>query len=226
MHAALEHLKWNEDGLVPAIVQSDLGGEIRMLAWCNAEALEKTLETGKAHFYSRSRQAQWMKGESSGNTIDVRSVWVDCDGDTLIFLSDPNGPSCHTGEETCFFRRLDVPQGAISSDQSSATASPALGELAETLRARKNSDGDTSYTKRLLEDGVEKISDKIREEASELCEALADESEERVASEAADLLYHALVGLLARDVDPLEVVETLRARFGTSGLAEKASRKS
>ncbi len=223
MGKMLDKLKWNEAGLVPAIVQSDLGGEIRMLAWCNRKALEKTLATGKAHFYSRSREMQWMKGESSGNTIDVRSVWLDCDGDTLIFVADPSGPSCHTGEQTCFFERLDRERDA-SGTEPKAVALPALAELARVLRARKEAAGEKSYTKRLLEGGVAKINEKIAEEARELCDALAGESDKRVASEAADLLYHALVGLLARDIDPLDVVDVLRSRFGTSGLDEKASR--
>lgn len=223
MGATLDKLKWNDAGLVPAIVQSDLGGEVRMMAWCNREALDKTLQTGKAHFYSRSRQALWMKGESSGNTIDVRSVWLDCDGDTLIFLADPSGPSCHTGAQTCFFERLDREKDA-SGTEPKAVALPALAELARVLQARKEAAGEKSYTKRLLDGGVDKINEKIREEAEELCDALSNESDERVASEAADLLYHALVGLLARNVNPQDVVEALRGRFGISGLVEKASR--
>lgn len=217
MGSDLEQLKWNQDGLVPAIVQSELGGEVRMMAWCDRQALSQTMATGEATFYSRSRKQIWRKGESSGNTIAVHSVWVDCDGDTLIFLADPNGPSCHTGKATCFFRQL-------GETETSQSAKPIWGQLVDTLAERKQSTGEQSYTKRLLDAGVEKINAKITEEAGELCDALVSESDERVASEAADLLYHVLVGLTARGVDPDEVMRTLRARFGTSGLEEKAKR--
>ena len=101
-------LKFDSQGLVAVIAQDAETGEVRMMAYANQQAVEQTLSTGLAHFYSRSRQALWKKGESSGNTLDVRSVWVDCDGDTLIYMVDPTGPSCHTGAQTCFFRRLDA----------------------------------------------------------------------------------------------------------------------
>jgi len=217
---AIKDLKWDAAGLVTVVAQDRHTGEIRMLAHADAHAVEQTLATGKAWFYSRSRQQHWLKGETSGNTLAVHEVWADCDADALVYLVEPAGPSCHTGRETCFFRRLDE----ASSDEPSQWAQATLEKLERTLHARKSADGAMSYTRKLLDQGSAKIGAKIREEADELANAVADESDERVVSEAADLLYHAMVGLLHRGVDLREVQAELSRRFGTSGLAEKASR--
>ncbi|MEM6956107.1 MAG: phosphoribosyl-ATP diphosphatase [Myxococcota bacterium] len=177
--------------------------------------------TGKATFWSRSRSSLWTKGETSGNVLHVKSVWLDCDGDAVIYLVEPTGPSCHTGAQTCFFERLDgapVHEGEV--------AEPVLARLERELQRRKAGEGERSYTRRLLERGTPKISEKIREEAGELCDALADETDERVVSEAADLVYHVMVGLLSRGVPRRDVEVALAERFGISGLDEKASRTS
>ncbi len=210
-------LKFDERGLIPAIVQDRLTGEVRMMAWMNREALDRTLETHKATFYSRSRQRLWMKGEESGNTLAVHQVLADCDGDTLLVLCDPNGPSCHTGADNCFFRPLSGGDDSV--------AKPFLETLEAVLEERKSSTGDKSYTRSLFDGGVEKIGRKIREEAGEVVEALASESDERVASEAADVLYHLLVGLRLRKVRFRGVIEVLSNRFGVGGHVEKAARK-
>ncbi|MGB5703781.1 MAG: phosphoribosyl-AMP cyclohydrolase, partial [Polyangiales bacterium] len=140
-------LNYSSHGLIPVIAQDAETGEIRMMAYADQIAIEKTLETGLAHFFSRSRGKLWLKGETSGNTLTVRSVWVDCDGDTLIYMVDPAGPSCHTGEETCFFRRLDANGNLVAG---AGDAAPTLLRLERTLEARKASDSDKSYTKSLL----------------------------------------------------------------------------
>lgn len=216
----LSGLKWDAAGLVTVVVQDRLTGEVRMVAHANGDAIRATVESGQATFWSRSRSELWRKGETSGNTMAVHEVWADCDGDALVYLVDPAGPSCHTGRRTCFFRRLDTP-GASEDD---VHADPVLVRLWDELEARKSSSGDRSYTKSLLEKGVGKIGDKVREEADELARALADEGDERVVSEAADVLYHALVGLLARGLSLRDVEAELARRFGTSGHDEKASR--
>lgn len=218
----LDSLKWDAAGLVTVVVQDRCTGDIRMLAHANEEAVVATLETGLAHFYSRSRKAQWCKGETSGNTLAVHAVYADCDGDALVYLADPAGPSCHTGEETCFFRPI-TSDGV--SERPAGLAQPALSALWSTLVARKRADGGKSYTRSLLDGGVEKIGAKVTEEAGELVQALREESDERVVSETADLVFHALVGLLARGVSLRDVEVELARRFGTSGLVEKASRK-
>jgi phosphoribosyl-AMP cyclohydrolase / phosphoribosyl-ATP pyrophosphohydrolase len=228
-------LKWDEAGLITAVAQDRLTGQVRMVAWMNREALTATLETGYATFYSRSRRSLWRKGETSGHVLRVHEVAVDCDGDTLLLLVDPEGPSCHTGRATCFFRRLgrgataaetaeSAPAGAGQEDPS--LADPFLLTLEAELERRSRSTAERSYTRSLLDGGMPKISAKITEEAGELNAALAGETDERVASEAADVVYHLMVGLRARGIAWRRVIEVLAQRAGQSGHAEKASRKS
>jgi phosphoribosyl-ATP pyrophosphohydrolase/phosphoribosyl-AMP cyclohydrolase len=216
-------LKYDADGLVTVVVQDRLTGELRMLAHADEQALRATLETGDGHFYSRSRKALWRKGETSGHVLRVSEVWIDCDADALVYLVDPNGPSCHTGRTSCFFRKLE--RDGTLSEVPDAHARPALPQLFAELEQRKRSGAGSSYTRKLLDAGVIGIGAKIREEADELARALANESDERVVAEAADEIYHLLVGLLARDLDLRAVEAELARRFGVSGLAEKASRK-
>jgi len=192
-----------------------------MVAWMNAEALRRTLETGRATFYSRSRQSLWEKGETSGNGLRVSSVYADCDADTLLLLVDPEGPSCHTGRPACFFRRVAKDGDVIDSPRE---ASAFLWELEAEIASRATAPTDKSYTKTLLEAGAPKIGDKLREEADELARALAAENDDRVANEAADVVYHLLVGLKLRGVPLRRVIEVLAGRAGISGLDEKRSR--
>jgi phosphoribosyl-ATP pyrophosphohydrolase/phosphoribosyl-AMP cyclohydrolase len=219
---SLAALNYDSQGLIAVIAQDAETGEVRMMAYADEMAVERTLSTGLAHFYSRSRQQLWKKGESSGNMLRVRSVWIDCDGDTLLYMVDPVGPSCHTGAETCFFRRLDADGGLIEAGDDSAA--PTLLRLERTLQGRKASDASKSYTKSLLEAGATKIDAKVREEAAELGQALIDESDDRVASEAGDVIYHLLVGLVLREVSLRDLLRELSKRFGTSGHDEKSSR--
>jgi phosphoribosyl-AMP cyclohydrolase / phosphoribosyl-ATP pyrophosphohydrolase len=213
--------KYDERGLVCAIAQDALSGDIRMVAWMNAEALAETQRTGLATFFSRSRQRLWTKGESSGNHLLVDSIHVDCDRDTVLLRVRAQGPSCHTGKPTCFFQELS-PTGVGEAAQPAATF---LSTLERELVARQQSTSAKSYTKSLLDKGVPAIGAKIREEANELVQALESESDERVVSEAADLLYHTMVGLRARDLPFQRVIEVLAARSGQSGHAEKAARQ-
>jgi phosphoribosyl-ATP pyrophosphohydrolase/phosphoribosyl-AMP cyclohydrolase len=214
-------LKFNEQGLILAIAQERASGQVRMVAWMNREALSLTLKTGQATFFSRSRGALWVKGETSGHILRVHSVTADCDADCLLLVVEPNGPSCHTGRPSCFFRRVSS-EGNLVDEPFEVT--PFFGELERTIRDRQASTGERSYTRSLLDGGVAKIGAKVNEEAAELVAALNDESDDRVLSEAADLLFHVLVGLRARGLDLRRVAETLAARTGQSGHAEKASR--
>jgi phosphoribosyl-AMP cyclohydrolase / phosphoribosyl-ATP pyrophosphohydrolase len=218
----LNALNYNDQGLIAVIAQDAETGEVRMMAYADAAAVERTLSTGLAHFYSRSRQTLWKKGESSGNTLRVREIWVDCDGDTLIYMADPDGPSCHTGAQTCFYRRLDAKGALVGA--SAESAAPTLLRLERTLRERTASDSGKSYTKSLLDAGPRKVDAKIREEAAELGQSLIAESDERVASEAGDVLYHLLVGLVLRDISLRDLLRELSRRFGQSGHDEKSSR--
>jgi len=216
----MDELKFDEHGLIPAVVQDRLTGEVRMVAHMNREAIERTLATGRATFFSRSRKALWEKGESSGNTLVVRDLYVDCDSDTLLVLADPLGPSCHTGQPNCFFRHLD----SVGIRDETAPATAFLTRLEREIEERKQSTAQKSYTKSLLDAGAARIGDKVREEAGEFAQALASETDDRVASEAADVLYHLLVGLAHRGLSMRAVLDVLAGRAGKSGLAEKASR--
>jgi phosphoribosyl-ATP pyrophosphohydrolase/phosphoribosyl-AMP cyclohydrolase len=216
----MSDLKFDDDGLVPAIVQDRLTGEVRMLAYMNRQAIERTLATGRATFFSRSRGTLWEKGETSGNTLHVRELYADCDADTLLVLADPVGPSCHTGQPSCFFRRLE----ASGVRDEVLPASAFLTRLEREIETRKRSTAEKSYTKSLLDGGPSRIGDKVREEAAEFAQALASESNERVASEAADVVYHLLVGLAARGLSARDALEVLAKRAGTSGHTEKAAR--
>jgi phosphoribosyl-ATP pyrophosphohydrolase/phosphoribosyl-AMP cyclohydrolase len=219
---ALSELKYDEQGLVTVVVQDRMSGEIRMLAHADHGALQATLESGLAHFYSRSRATRWRKGETSGHVLHVAEVWADCDGDALVYLVDASGPSCHTERQTCFFRR--VRDDAVEEDPE-AHARPALPRLWAELEARTQRAAHESYTKQLLSQGADVIGDKLREEADELARAIATESDDRVVAEAADVVYHLLVGLLSRGTTLRELETELARRFGISGLAEKAARK-
>ena len=214
-------LQFNEQGLIPALAQDRFDGQVRMLAWMNREALERTLETGLATFFSRSRGKIWVKGEGSGNVLRLHSVTADCDADTLLLLVEPAGPSCHTGRPSCFFKR--VGSGESLTEQP-FEVTPFLSELERTIRDRQASSAEKSYTKSLLDGGIVKINAKISEEAGELVAALAGENDERVLSEASDLVFHLLVGLRARGLDFQQVVTTLAARTKQSGHQEKLNR--
>ena len=212
-------------GLVPVIAQDASTGTVRMVAWANEEALTATLATGAAHFWSRSRQALWRKGESSGHTLAVREIRIDCDGDAVLYLVDAVGPSCHTGATSCFFRRVG-PDGALETDDGPPEV-PArvLSRVAGVIAARKRERPDKSYVVSLLDAGFEKINAKIEEEAGELAEALPAGDAAHTAHEAADLFFHSLVGLEAAGVPLGLVFAELQRRFGTSGIDEKAGRK-
>ena len=208
--------------MVPVVVQDRLTGEIRMLAHANAEALGRTLATRQAHFWSRSRARLWRKGEESGHLLAVHEVWADCDADALVYLVDPTGPSCHTGREACFFRVVGG-DGEVAED-AARHASALLPRLWAELSARVSAQAGASYTRQLLDGGPLLIGAKLREEADELARALVGEGPERVVAEAADVVYHLLVGVLAGGASLRDVEAELARRLGVSGLAEKASR--
>lgn len=210
--------------LLPVVAQDRVTGEIRMVAFASPEAVQHTLETGRATFWSRSRGELWEKGRTSGNTMDVSAVLVDCDADCLVYLVAASGPTCHTGAPTCFFRRLALEEGRPVVKEDAVPAPTLLGRLEAVLEARKASTGEKSYVRSLYDGGAEAMGKKLREEADELARAVAGESDERVGSEAADLLFHLMVALRSRGV-PLEaVLGELDRRFGTGGHDEKQRR--
>jgi phosphoribosyl-AMP cyclohydrolase / phosphoribosyl-ATP pyrophosphohydrolase len=214
-------LTFGEGGLIPAVVQDRLTGQVRMVAYMNRESLAATLRTGRATFWSRSRGELWEKGTTSGNTLHVASIHADCDADALLILAEPQGPTCHTGSPSCFFRRLG--DDGLPAD-TGRSAAAFLEDLEGEIEARKQSTAAKSYTRHLLDGGAARIGAKLREEADELAQAIAGESDERVANEAADVLYHVLVGLSSRGLGLREVIQVLARRAGTSGHEEKAAR--
>jgi phosphoribosyl-ATP pyrophosphohydrolase/phosphoribosyl-AMP cyclohydrolase len=217
----LPQLKLDDKGLIPAVAQDHLTGDVRMVAWMDLAALRATLDSGKATFFSRSKGRLWVKGETSGHFLHVVSVYVDCDADTLLLRVAPEGPSCHTGRPTCFFRRIGA-GGELR--ESPAPLGSFLSSLEHQIEERQQSTAEKSYTRSLLDGGAQKIGAKMTEEAAEFAAAIQDESRERVASEAADVLYHLMVGLRLRGVALNEVLATLHRRSGISGHQEKAAR--
>lgn len=220
-------LDTDDRGLVPVVAQDHVTGEIRMVAFATPEAVALTLETKRATFWSRSRGELWEKGKTSGHGLDVVGVLVDCDADCLVYLVAPRGPTCHTGAPTCFFRTLarDAETGAFVAHDRAVPASTLLARLEATLEERKNATAQSSYVRSLYDGGSEKIGAKIREEADELARAVASEANERVVSEAADVLFHVMVALRSRSLPIADVLAELERRTGTSGHVEKASRK-
>jgi phosphoribosyl-ATP pyrophosphohydrolase/phosphoribosyl-AMP cyclohydrolase len=219
----------DERGLVTAVVQHAATGQVLMVGMMNEDALAATLVTGRVTFWSRSRGTLWEKGETSGHTLALRDIRIDCDGDALLVTAEPAGPTCHTGKPSCFFRALEA--DVLATDEGPTPDGPdaVLARLFAVVLARKAGVGATqaagrSYVRELLAAGTTKVEAKLREEADELARALASESRERVAAEAADLVFHALVALVARDVDLRDVTAVLAGRHGTSGLDEKARR--
>ena len=218
-------LDFDDRGLLPVVAQDHVTGEVRMVAFATIEAVRCTLETGRATFWSRSRGELWEKGKTSGNTLTVRAVLVDCDADCLVYLVGAAGPTCHTGAATCFFRTLALEGDEVAVRDDEVPAATLLGRLEGTLEMRKTAAAESSYVRTLYDGGAEKIGAKLREEADELSRAVASETAERVVSEAADVLFHVMVALRSRSVAIADVLAELQRREGTSGLMEKATRK-
>jgi phosphoribosyl-ATP pyrophosphohydrolase/phosphoribosyl-AMP cyclohydrolase len=220
-------VQWDERGLAPAVVWHAETGAVLMLGWMNAESLAATAETGQVHFYSRSRQALWKKGETSGHTLSAHEIRLDCDADALLVTALPAGPTCHTGAPSCFFRRAEAGSW-IEDDGPGGAPAAVLDRLHAVLLSRRGAPAGKSYTASLLAGGPAAIAAKITEEAAELNAELAAGAAadpDRTAREAADLLYHVLVGLVGSGVEPAAVWRELARRFGQSGHAEKASRR-
>lgn len=219
MNAILSRVKFDDRGLVPAVARDAATGVVLMLAYQNAAALEKTLQTGEAWYFSRSRNSLWKKGETSGHLQRVREVRLDCDGDTVLLIVDQTGPACHTGHPTCFFTAPDGER------EQPPAGDAVLGSVYATILARRGADAGKSYVKSLFDKGPEAIYAKVLEEAGELVDASRrDLGDKDLVHEAADLWFHSLVLLANHGLAPERVFAELARRMGRSGLDEKASR--
>lgn len=204
MKFPMKSMVFNAEGLIPVIVQDKWTSEVLMMAYSNKEALEKTLETGELHFYSRSRRCLWHKGETSGNRMILLDLTLDCDGDTLLAKVRPTGPACHTGNRSCFFRNImengKIPDLAF------------LARLWEYLKGRSTASPTESYTARLLNDGRDRVGQKVGEEGVETAIAIATGNRKQVSYETADLFYHSLVGLICTNIELEDVISELMKR--------------
>ena len=204
-----EEIRFDERGLVPVIAQDANTGAVLTLAYANSEAVERTLQSGEAHYFSRSRGELWRKGATSGNTQRVVEVRVDCDGDALLYRVLPNGPACHTGEESCFFTTISGDEAGVGEGRE-ADFGATVERLAATIGRRHREMPEGSYTAKLLGGGTERVAQKVGEEAVEV--VVAALTSEDLAEEAADLIYHLLVLLEERGVGIGEVAGVLRDR--------------
>ena len=204
-------IKLDGQGLVPAIAQDINTGQVLMLGYMNPGSLKRTLEGGQVWFYSRSREELWHKGEVSGNYLNLREAWLDCDTDTILLKVQPDGPACHTGQTSCFFTRLEgLPQDYEVAEPGAGV----LEELFAVIQDRQRELPEGSYTAQLLQEGVGRIAQKVIEEAGETALAAAQGHQDELPGEVADLLYHLLVLLAAAGVPPRTVWEELRRRRG------------
>ena len=209
----IQHLRFNEAGLIPAIAQDWLDGAVLMVAWMNSTALEATLSSGEAHYWSRSRQTLWHKGATSGHIQTVRGIRYDCDADVLLLTVEQRGEiACHTGARSCFYDQTDVPTEGGA--EALSPPSDACTELFQVIEGRRRHPEPGSYTNRLLEGGDNRILKKIGEESAEFVMACKDDKPEEIAGEAADILFHMQVALAHHGVSWRQVQEVLAARRG------------
>lgn len=215
--------KFNSSGLMPAVVQDYNTKEVLMVAYVNEESLKLSLEKGETVFYSRSRQELWHKGETSGNTQEIKEIYYDCDQDTILFMVDPAGPACHTGKRSCFYRKMaeDVEYKAEEMKKKQKEAQKIENDLGEDqivdflydlILSRREEMPEDSYTTYLFEEGIDKILKKVGEESAEVIIASKNEPEQELIYESADLVYHMLVLLAERGITPAQIRRELKKR--------------
>jgi phosphoribosyl-ATP pyrophosphohydrolase/phosphoribosyl-AMP cyclohydrolase len=209
--------KFDDEGLLPAVVQDWLDGTVLMLGYMNQEALAKTVATRRVHFWSRSRNKLWEKGETSGHTLHVKELFLDCDCDTILVKAQPAGPTCHMGERACFFSGIDE-QGRVVHRNAQDAQGGVLESVLRTIRERRSSPQTGSYTSKLFEGGHDKILKKVAEEAGEVLLASKGGKKEEIVYEMADLFFHTLMVLGYHDLSLQDIYEELGRRFGKPGL--------
>ena len=222
---AVDRVDWEKSELLPVIVQEASTNEILMMAYMNKEALELSLNTKIAHYFSRSKQRIWKKGESSGHTQTIHSFSIDCDNDTLLIKVTQEGVACHTGHKSCFFTELESGETNSEVEVDTTAAYGVIDTLYHTIQERKLADPKTSWTAKLISKGDNTILKKVVEEAGEFSFAYKDNDEAEMIYEAADLTYHMLVALAVKNISPDRIKQELARRFDMSGIAEKNARE-
>lgn len=222
---ALSRVDWEKSELLPVIVQEVTTNEVLMMAYMNKEALSLSLSTKIAHYFSRSKQRIWKKGESSGHIQSIHSFSLDCDNDTLLIKVTQEGVACHTGRKSCFFRELESGEANAAVAIDTTAAYGVIDTLYHTIQERKNADPTSSWTAKLISKGENTILKKVVEEAGEFSFAYKDNDEAEMIYEAADLTYHMLVALAVKNISPDRIKQELSRRFDMSGIAEKNARE-
>jgi phosphoribosyl-ATP pyrophosphohydrolase/phosphoribosyl-AMP cyclohydrolase len=221
------NIDWEKNPLIPVIVQDNKSNQVLMLAYMNQEALNKTLQSGYAHYYSRSREKIWKKGESSSHTQKVEDIFLDCDSDTILLKVTQKGVACHTGRVSCFYKNLKenkiTSKPLINPDE---IYEDVIDRLYHIICEKKEANPQKSWTAKLFSKGENTILKKVAEEAAEFCFAIKDKNKDEIIYEGADLIYHMLVALASVNISPELIKNELKRRFGTSGIEEKASRSS
>ncbi|MCG3705072.1 bifunctional phosphoribosyl-AMP cyclohydrolase/phosphoribosyl-ATP diphosphatase HisIE [Aliarcobacter butzleri] len=221
----LNKIDWEKmNNLIPVITQDAKTNEVLMLAYMNKEALELTIKTNYAHYFSRSKQRIWKKGESSNHLQEIVEILVDCDNDTLLLKVNQTGVACHTGRKSCFYTNLKTDKIISDVEINTTAAYGVIDTLYHTICERKDEDVSKSYTAKLLKGNQNSMLKKIVEEAGEFTFAVKDDNEEEIIYEAADVTYHVLVALASKNINPDRVKQELTRRFGISGIEEKNSR--
>ncbi len=223
---SLNSIDWVKvNNLLPVVVQDNRSFEVLMVAYMNREALELTLSTGYAHYFSRTKGRIWKKGETSGHTQHIKDILLDCDNDTLLLKVEQHGVACHTGRKSCFFTSLKSGDEVVRVEKDMSQIYSVIDQLFHTILERKREGNSSkSYTAKLLEGGANKILKKVIEEAGEFALAVKDKEDGEIIYEASDLLYHSLVALAYSNINPDKIREELKRRFNIGGLEEKASR--
>jgi len=213
------------NGLVPVVVQDSTTNDVLMLAYMDEDALNLTKSTGYAHYFSRSKQRIWKKGETSGHTQKVVDILIDCDNDTILLKVIQNGVACHTGRKSCFFRSIKEDKTILDITTDMTQTYGVIDTLYHIIQDRKSADPTKSYSAKLLQGDINSMLKKVVEEAGEFAFAIKDNDEKEIIYEAADLTYHTLVALCSKNISPDRIKQELAKRFGMSGIEEKNNRK-
>lgn len=222
----IEKINWDKYPLLPAIAQDFNTKEVLMLGWCNKQALDLSLKTGFVHYFSRSRQRIWKKGEQSGHTQKIHQILLDCDDDTLLFMVDQKGVACHTGRKTCFFKDCTNNTTTQDIEIEPSEVYDIVSELFDEIKHKQHLDPKKSYVAKLMQSNPNDMLKKIIEEAGEFALAVKDKDEKNIVYEGADLLFHSLVALAYSSISFEAIKKELKRRRGTSGIVEKRNRKS